>query len=255
MNDHDSHPDPVPVKTSFREMMEHLNSPRGDTPEWPLLLRELLQAEFCRQRTSGHCYAGEVFKDRDNEDPTSASAPEKRKVRDLYHACRIKTNGCLHIGDTPYWLLGYEWPNQGREKGRRADLVGLTMDGGLVVFECKVDGNSYGPFAAILEGLDYLACLTSEANFEKIRAGFDRWRVKPANRPPPDFDDTCPDRVRRHEVIVLAPRAYFDLYRRSGRGSGWPEFARSALSETSDPVLIRFAETEYLPAFGIWVTG
>jgi hypothetical protein len=199
----DLNPGDVPYKTNFRRWMEYLNSPRGDTPEWPWLLRELLQDEFRRERRGGHCYAGDVFKDRDGEDPTLATAPEKRRVRDLYHACRIQTNGCFHIGNTPYWLLGYEWPNQGREKGRRADLVGLTAEGGLAVFECKVDGNSYGPFAAILEGLDYLACLTAETNFEKIRHGFSRWRANG-----PEKEDKNPIREAARPYL---PRVFFRM--------------------------------------------
>jgi hypothetical protein len=95
-----------------------------------------LHAEFRRQQAVGRCYAGEVFKYRDGDDPTRATSPEKRRVRDLYHVCLRQAAGCFRVGDTPYWLLGYEWPNQGRDKGRRADLVGLTAAGGLAVFEC-----------------------------------------------------------------------------------------------------------------------
>jgi hypothetical protein len=256
MSAHDPNPHDIPDKTSFRRWMELLNSPRGATPEWPLLVREMLHEEFCHQRKFRRCYAGEVFKDKDRDDPTLAKSPEKRKVRDLYHLCLRQTDGCLRIGNTPYWLLGYEWPNQGHHRMRRADLVGLTAEGGLAVFECKVERNSNGPFAAVLEGLDYLTCLTSEANFEKIRQGFARWRNKARKQVPPGFDAAAPKLACRHEIIVLAPKGYFELYRqRSGRGSGSPDFAKLAAGPATDPLLIRFAETEYLAAVGTWVTG
>lgn len=245
-----------PTETSFRLWMDYLISPRGDVPEWPWLLRELLIAEFTRQRSIGFCYASEVFKDRDTGDPTLATIAEKRQVRDLYHFCLETTAGCFTIGNTPFWLLGYEWPNQGRDKMRRADLVGLTVDGGLVVFECKLSDNPYGPFAAVLEGLDYLACLTSKANSEKILEGFSRWLAKPNKVRPPGFETTRPDFARQHRVIVLATKGYFDLYgRRCGRGQGWSAFASLGAGRESDVVAFQFAETDFRTATGSWITG
>jgi len=138
----------LPTSTTFREWMDHLIASRGAQPEWPWLMREMLIAEFVRQKALGFCYASEVFKDRDADDPTTAVMPEKRAVKDLYHRCRIDCGGVFRIGTEAFWLLGYEWPNQGRDRGRRADLVGLNAVGGLVVFECKLATNSYGPFAA-----------------------------------------------------------------------------------------------------------
>ena len=245
----------APPATSFRLWMKHLNSRHGNIPEWPWLMRELLAAEFTRQRAVGFAYARDVFKDRDQEDPTLAISPEKRQVRDLYHQCLRKTAGLFTIDDTPYWLLGYEWPNQGSEKGRRADLVGLNLDGGLVVFECKLDDNSYGPFAAVLEGLDYLACLTSTLNAEKIIQGFTKWSQKSEKTIPKAFHKVKPDFSRQHQVIVLATHGYFDLYRkRSGRGLGWSSFAELNERNDSDPVLVRFAQTDYQSPNGIWIT-
>ena len=155
----------VPDKTTFRVLMDQLLARTGEVPEWPTLLHALLSIVYEQQRESGFAYSSEVFKDRDDTDPTKATQPEKRRVRDLYHLCHERSGGCLTIGSNFYWLLGYEWPNQGSEKMRRADLVGLNVTGGLVVFECKLDRNPYGPFASILEGLDYLTCLTSELHF------------------------------------------------------------------------------------------
>ena len=73
----------------------------------------MLTEEFVRQRALGFCYAGEVFKDRDADDPAAAVLPEKRAVKDLYHRCRVNAGGVFRIGTEVFWLLGYEWPNQG----------------------------------------------------------------------------------------------------------------------------------------------
>jgi len=245
----------LPAATSFRTWMNHLISPRGNEPEWPWLLREMMIAEYSRQRALNYSYASEVFKNRDADDPTTATVAEKRKVRDLYHFCLKNHTGCFTISDTRYWLLGYEWPNQGRDRGRRADLVGLSADGGLVVFECKLM-NSYGPFAAALEGLDYLACLTSTPNFEKIRDGFSKWRAIPTRVVPAGFESVQPDPARQHHVVVLTTNDYFKLYsQRSGRGGGWGEFVRLPEARLADPVTIRFAVTDFNTEKGIWVSS
>ncbi len=245
----------VPTSTTFRGWMDSLNAPRGAQAEWPWLLREMLAAEYSRQRELGFCYSGEVFKDRDGDYPHTAVLPEKKAVKDLYHACRLTSGGVFRIGQEPYWLLGYEWPNQGgdQEKGRRADLVGLNGDGGLVVFECKLANNSYGPFAAVLEGLDYLACLTTDANFLKVRGGFATWTAKPGVIIPDRFRERSPSQTARHEVIVLAPPEYYGLYSRSERGAGWQAFA--ALPTSTGSLTIRFAASDFTTPVGTWVTG
>lgn len=245
---------PASGATSFRTWMECLVSPRAGEPEWPWLLRELLIAEFARQRASEICYAGEVFKDRDADDPAGAVLPEKRAVRELYHRCRTGSGGVFRIGAEAYWLLGYEWPNQGTDRGRRADLVGLSAMGGLAVFECKLANNPYGPFAAVLEGLDYLACLTADANFARVRGGFARWTSRPAATAPEGFRGVQPSPAARHEVIVLATAGYYDRYTRSGRGAGWQAFAGLAEPALS-PLSIRFAACDFSSAPGTWVTG
>jgi hypothetical protein len=91
------------------------------------------------------------------------------------------------------------------------------------VFEGKLSDNSYGPFAAVLEGLDYLVCLTSGSNFAKIQNGFTRWTSKSTVTVPDVFRGVSPSAPARHEVIVLAPVDYYGLYSRSVRGSasGW----------------------------------
>jgi hypothetical protein len=193
-----------------------------------------------------------VFKDRDDDDPAAAVLPEKRAVKDLYHRCRTETAGVFRIGAEAFWLLGYEWPNQGGDRGRRADLVGLTRQGGLVVFEGKLATNSYSPFAAVLEGLDYLACLTSESNFTKIQDGFSRWAAKQGVTVPPEFQNVAPCSTAEHEVIVLAPADYYGLYSRSVRGTGWQSFAALPASSV---LSIRFAVADFTSPVGTWAAG
>jgi hypothetical protein len=113
--------------------------------------------------------------------------------------------------------------------------------------------NSYGPFAAVLEGLDYLACLTSAANLAKIQAGFERWLSKTTTTVPDEFQGVSPSATARHEVIVLAPGDYYGLYSRSVRGSGWQSLASLPVSS---PVLsIRFGVSEFASSTGMWAAG
>lgn len=239
------------IPTSFRTWMETLLLPRGNEPEWPLLLREMLTTEYRRQ--SGRCivYAGEeVFIDRDCHTKVPAEGTENAAVYGLYRRCHEHNLGCFNIDGDVYWLLGYRWPNQGAEAGRQADLVGLSSDGGLVVFECKLKTNNYGPLAATLEGLDYLACLTSCPNFARIVSGFHQWAAKEERTVPPLFRGIVPRPEGRHELVVLAEPAYFDLYRRSGRGRGWEDFAK--ISHAGTPP-IRFAQCDFLSTSATWV--
>jgi hypothetical protein len=140
---------------------------------------ELLEAEYMAERSGDHYYEGPTIAIcRDKDRWTLAAEGERGAVKALYHTCRTNSSRCLWIGGQRYWLLGYEWPNQEKEKGRRADLVGLSEQGGLVVFECKRGAGGYSPIAAVLEGLDYLACLTSERNFLRIQETVNLWRNK-----------------------------------------------------------------------------
>ena len=110
MNDHII-PAPPPDDTTFREWMCHLTSPHGATAEWPWLMREMLTAEFARQRALGFCYASEVFKDRDDDDPTLAVLPEKRAVKNLYHQCLEDGSGVFRItspGSSSAWMTTIE---------------------------------------------------------------------------------------------------------------------------------------------------
>lgn len=241
--------------TTFRTWMTRLCQPRGDQPEWPTTMLWMLEAEFLRQRTVDRAYTGKnVFINRDDHDPSKATVPEKRAVYEFYHCCRRESGHCLKVGADRFWLLGYEWPNQGNYRMRRADLVGLAMDGGLVVFECKLDQNPYGPVAAILEGLDYLSCLTSERNFKRLCAGFWEWREKLEDQDvPKGFEQSEPDLTARHSVIVLAPQGYYDKYTRSRRGQGWQDLAESRL-QPCPSLQVGFAVSDFRTPESQWAT-
>ena len=231
---------------SFRKWMECVRTVRGNQPLWPWLLGAALDDEFQRQRSIGEGYQEDVFKDRDDYAYQEGDT-ERRMTASLYHHCLLNADGCLTVGDEPIWLLGYEWPNQGgvSEMGRRADLVGLRRDGGLVVFECKRPDNSDPPLTAVIEGLDYLACLLRQPNFDKILLGFEKWLAKPGKRVPVGFEDVCPRSDARPSVIVLAPDNYFSgRYTRSKRGEGWAEVSIVG-EEISQSFRIGFAASDF----------
>jgi hypothetical protein len=239
----------------FRAWMEFLKKARGAEAEWPWLLRRILTDTYLREREQRGAYAGEVFKARDGDFPIRASVPEKKAVKELFHHCRQATNGVLTVGAEPYWLLGYEWPNQGgdREKGCRADLVGLTASGGLAVFECKLK-NQDGPLTSVLEGLDYLSHLTARPNFTKVEDGFRRWLERSRTGKPPGFGEVAPKVDAPHELIVLASSDYFALHRRTGRSPGWELFA--ALPPVpSSALAMRFAVSDFASPQAQWVVG
>jgi hypothetical protein len=213
----------ITSKTEFRNWLEVLGNVRGNRPLWPALLGAALDAEFQRQVRSDACYARDVFKNRDNHSLEDGER-EERLVARLYRAAHA-IDGCVTVNGERIWLLGYQWPTQGgaREKGRRADLVGITPEGGLVVFEAKV-ATGAAPLIAIIEGLDYLACLLRPRNFDKILNGFDQW--KPSKRVPVGFEESLPDRHCRPTLIVTAPLTYFTGRQARGiRGRDWPQLA------------------------------
>jgi hypothetical protein len=230
---------------SYRDWLEQLRSVRGYRPLWPVLLGNALDAEFRRQVAIDEGYKGEVFIDRDRH-PLEEGEREERQVAQLYRACHRESEGCVTIDDQRVWLLGFQWPNQGGagQKGRRADLVGLTREGGLVVFEAKVAGGD-APLIALTEGLDYLACLLREKNFAKIVAGFGRWRERPERVVPVGFESTVPQKTLRPSLVIMAPeRYYLDRHSRSIRSKDWPFLM--AVSESMIPsVRILFAMTDF----------
>lgn len=229
---------------SFRTWLEQLRNVRDHRPLWPVLLGAALDSEFQRQRSIADCYQGDVFKNRD-EHPLDEGEKEERQVAQLYRSALI-ADGCLLLGSQRIWLLGFQWPTQGgvREKGRRADLIGMTSNGALVLFEAKrSDGEA--PLIAIAEGLDYLACLLRDGNFEKILSGFAKWSASRPHAIPKGFTGVVPDSDVRPMLVVLAPEAYFTgRHSRSIRSKDWPLLA--SVGDSFIPsVCVNFATTDF----------
>lgn len=227
--------------TSFRTWMDDLKNDRGARPEWPLLLNWMLDAEFQRERQVDRPYAGpRVLIDRTHHD-CDVTVAEKRATYGLCHHCWQESGGCLWIGDMPIWLLSYEVPNQFNEKKRCADLVGLTADGALVVFEAKLGANSsHPPLSAVLEGLDYLACLTTAGAFERLTSELKE--LKRSLPVPPGFEGVEPKSGAIPMLIVLADTVYYTYNDNSGRSPGWREFLK--YGQKTKSVMIRFARSE-----------
>ena len=226
--------------TSFRTWMNRLKADTGARPEWPLLLRWMLEAEFNNQQKIDRPYTGpRILIDRTQHD-FKVKKPENRAIYGLYHKCLQENNGCLRIGDERVWLLSYEMPNQGSHRKRCADLVGLTKSGGLVVFEGKLGNNSHPPISAILEGLDYLSCLTSVNAFDRLILEF--LALRETLPVPVGFENVQPIRSALPAVVVLADSAYFGFHDISQRSVGWREMIKFGRRQTS--ISIKFATAE-----------
>lgn len=239
----------------FRRLLVGLDEPRGDTPDWPRVLLPLLQREYLARRLQRVSYSGSrLFVDRDDKDHTTAAeGTEKAAVRTLFQLCREQSDACLNVGGVAYWLLSYEVPCFGDRRRQCADLVGLSVTGGLVVFECKLN-NSYAPLTALIEGLDYLSCLTAEPNFGRFREEFEAWREKADQVIPSGFEEVTPCSSAAHEVVVLGSPAYYSPYRRSSRGEGWPHLA-AYCRDWSDALRFGLAQTEFDSTSASWVTA
>jgi hypothetical protein len=230
--------------TGFREWLGCLESVRDQRPLWPVLLGQALNHEFIRQRDSVDSYAGSTFKDRDNH-PLGDGEREERLVARLYRAAQAG-DGCVELCGERIWLIGFQWPTQGAaaEKSRRADLVGLTAEGGLVVFEAKV-ATGTPPLHALCEGLDYLACLLRPVNYSKIEVGFHAWAQKPGKIIPEGFKTTRPLRTTKPKLVILAPESYFtERYARSIRGREWPFLVEAGISLIPS-IDLHFAATDF----------
>lgn len=229
---------------SFRIWLKQLRDVKGHRPLWPVLLGAALDSEFRRQREVSECYKGDVFISRDDHKLDDGER-EERLVARLYRSA-LAGDGCVLLGSQRVWLLGFQWPTQGgvSEKKRQADLIGMTSDGGIVVFEAKrADGEP--PLIAIAEGLDYMACLLRPKNFAKILSGFQKWTASRSYPIPPGFEKTIPDSTVRPTLVVLAPETYFTgRQARSIRGRDWPYLA--AIGDTFVPsVRLSFAATDF----------
>ncbi|MCA9067326.1 MAG: hypothetical protein KDA84_00280 [Planctomycetaceae bacterium] len=205
-----------PETSLFRECLEELRRQSGAHAKWESMQSLLLQFAFTRMRETPGGYEGEVFKDRDNRKYPDLKK-EEHYVANLFHEARQNNHGLLMIGDEEYWLLGFEWPNQGgnAEKKRRADLVGMKLDGGLVIFECKLGANADPPAIAFAEGLDYASHLVRSDNAAKIAAGFRKWRNKRGQLIPTSFAGVVPKDNVAVSVILLAEDQYYEKHKES----------------------------------------
>lgn len=230
-------------KSSFRDWMEAYDN----SSHWHQVLRLMLESELKRNRERAGAYKGDVFKDRD-EKTYDDCTKEEHFVASLFHSCRLPSRGNLRgglrVGDELFWLLGFQWPNQGgdSEKGRRADLVGLSRQGGLAVFECKLATNPEPPLKAVIQGLDYLSHLLRRRNVQKICEGFDKWRSKPGQAVPAGFEHCRPKRNETPHLIVLAPEVYYGTHRTLGGNEVCDYLAVDTL--TSD-LCFHFAVTDF----------
>ncbi|QDT14486.1 hypothetical protein [Alienimonas californiensis] len=216
--------------SSFRQWMELLQESRGDTPEWPVLLTAMLRRQFDSERTEDRTYkGGPLLIDRAGH--PEASRPEARAVYGLFKQCQEEYAGVLQIGGDRYRLLGFNVPNQEKQRGRCADLLGITPSGGLAVFEAKVQTGAGYPLTAVMEALDYLSSLTCSGTFARL---YEEYGALPAGAD----GFSPPDLAARHEVVVLGAAAYWNTVGNSGCGTGWDSFA--AVAGHGSPA-VRFA--------------
>jgi hypothetical protein len=245
----------------FRDWFErHLRPLTDRRLEWPQLLRKVLESEFNRLRLHGQPYAGpRVFINRDGKSVTYADRPDQHlevlSVYRLYRETHEQLHGALIVGGEPIWLVTCQTPNQGYHQGRRADLVGIRMDGSLALFECKAaTNNSDSPFFALMEGLDYLGHLLIEKNLKRFRAGLSEWRKTHGNKDsvshtPPGFEAVNVNEYARHSVVVLAPDAYYQFHRLDSarHRQGWEYLSERAWPDAPACVRLDFAVTDFLP--------
>jgi hypothetical protein len=124
-------------------------------------------------------------------------------------------------------------------------MVGLRKTGGLVVFESKLakDIMAFGVFAALMQSLDYLTCLSCDPNLKRIKKGFEIWKKQKRlqHRIPNGFEDVEPKCVKPMSV-VLAPEEYFGNYDLR-HDKKWRLFASHAI-DNSQSVDIRFVSCD-----------
>jgi hypothetical protein len=243
-----------PDDTRFRKWMNRFRRIQAGVPDWLTLDPATLEADYLRQRRLPHRFEGyEVLVDREKR--PSPSLPrgigsELAVIRDFYCLCRDRSSRVLTIGQERYWLLSYQCPSQWRYFRRRADLIGLREDGGLAVFECKLRTNRKdNPGIGILQGLDYLTCLTGKQNFRRIEGEFRRWRGSRSTEIPAGFHGCSPNALSRQAVILLAPAEYYAFHERTRRGPGWLEIG-FAVSGFNGPTAWWWTANTSKAAFG-----
>ena len=224
---------------------------------WNWLASKEFQTEFQRQQDIDNPYPTQVFRERTN-DPDIPNweiyvnnAENQQRNEDvftmcLFAWCSIIRGTAFTIGDHHYWLLGYKWPTKGdQNRSPIADLVGLRPDGGLTVFECKVDADKNKNLCAVIceQALAYLSCLTGATNFHNIHDGFETWRRRKANdgQIPVGFEDVRPCHDARHEAIVLATHDWFNGYHEIT-----DEIRNCVQARSQSRVAIGFAATTFI---------
>lgn len=214
--------------TQFRELISVIGSIKGKRAAWLPTLGHFLETEFRLQKEVTEEYKSDVFIDRD-EYVLDEGESENRQVAKLFKHVRTKedADGCLRYGREKFRLIGLQWPTQGgnKEKGRRADLVGIDSQGGLVVFEAKIKSGTH-TLSALMEGLDYLACLLREGNFKKIQVGYDKWASKDNQVLSESFKSVKPKVGVRPTLVLLAPQAYYVKQSNTPRGNEWMEIIK-----------------------------
>ena len=220
-------------RSLFRQWFEtHLRGFTQRRLEWPQLLRVVFEEQVGYLRNHGEPYVGQnVFINRDAQALEYANYPNQGRedisVYRLYREVHQHPDmqGALMVGNERIWLVTLQTPNQGNERSRRADLLGIRQDGSLVVFECKVASNSETPLSALLEGLDYLGHLLVEQNFNRFQEGLAAWRAThriPGNlsHTPLGFEAVEPIlNGPRHSVVVLCLRAITILTNSTPKGT------------------------------------
>lgn len=249
------------------------NEPLQGRPQKPLecwtwLASEGFQTEFERQQAVDNPFPGEVFRDRTNAmknwqtfsdtNESQHTTNEDGLTYGLFGWCSVVNGKPFVIGKEHYWLLGYQWPMKGdQNRGPIADLVAIRPNGGLTVFECKVDADRNKNLCCVICGqaLAYLACLTGANNFDKIQRGFDRWRERKAacGMIPKGFEETIPRRDVCHEAVVLAVRDWFSGYHKI---TDQIRECVQARLQPSSRVAIGFAATTFIKTTcGEWMDG
>lgn len=228
----------------FRDLLDVAKSVQGERPLWPSVLGSLLDSEFKSQRAIDAAYKGDIVINR-FQYVRPRDVGEVSLVAMLFESA-TRERGVVQVEGENVWLLGFQWPTQGgrQEVGRKADLVGITQSGSLVVFEAKAT-NGEPPLTAVLQGLDYLACFLRPTNFAKIQSGFQLLRSNLPYEIPVEFGATVPSCTERPKLVVLAPEEYYSgLYSRSIRGREWPWLAD--VGETFIPsVEVLFCHTDF----------
>jgi len=220
----------------------------------------MIYEEFQRARIEEGPYEGpDVFIDRDNTAWGYADRPDQHRedlaVYRLYRQVHEHNDGALGIGDDRVWIVCCKVPNQENFGTRCADLVGLRPDGSIVVFECKVGSNrSDSPLYGLLEGMDYLCHLLIDQNFGRFTEGLDQWRLQHGeegvrSHTPDGFENVVPVSNKRHGVIVLAPRDYYEVHRLDAQGieQDWHLLSDRVWPDANRFVDIDFWEHEFLP--------